>query len=74
MGKRAIFLAWAALSALGVGLVWSSDSVLGFVIALCCIASRLVCYILAAIDAYRSAKRINKQAAIDAYAALQTDK
>ena len=54
------FLAWAALSALGVGLGWGYLE--AGVIVLCCIVSRLACSILAAIDAYRSAKRINKQA------------
>ena len=36
------------------------------------VLSRLACSILAARDAYRSVKRINEQAVIDAYAALQS--
>ena len=52
--KGLIFLAWAALSILGFGLVGASDRVLGSVILGLLVVSRLVCSIVAARDAYRN--------------------
>ena len=64
MGKRLKFLVWAALSAVGIVLAvvtYQSNDALEYVILFLCIVSRFACGILAAIDAYRLANRINAQ-------------